>query len=166
MAATATASITSSATAATTATTKDKIPDWTVIGDWFDACKCSVPCPCIFAQAPTYGDCDGVPAYHIKKGIYGQTQLDGLNVLALSYFRGNIWAAPPGKVVSRAEALTGPMTLAGKRVQTINVPGSEVGPDTVATRGRAITNKVDALGFKWEWNNRSSKHILFNWSGP
>ena len=67
MAATATASITSSATAATTATTKDKIPDWTVIGDWFDACKCSVPCPCIFAQAPTYGDCDGVPAYHIKR---------------------------------------------------------------------------------------------------
>ena len=49
-------------------------------------------CPCEFAQAPTYGDCDGVLAYHIKKGNYGQTILDGLNVLGLTYFKGNIWA--------------------------------------------------------------------------
>ena len=34
---------------------------------------------------------DGVLAYHIKNGIYGQTQLDGLNVLVLSYFKGTIW---------------------------------------------------------------------------
>jgi hypothetical protein len=24
----------------------------------------------------------------------------------------------------------------------------------------------DTLGFKWEWNNRSSKHIPFDWSSP
>jgi hypothetical protein len=58
------------------------IPNWKVTGDWFDVCKCSVPCPCTFAQAPSYGDCDGVLAYHIKNGIYGNTTLDGLNVLA------------------------------------------------------------------------------------
>jgi hypothetical protein len=39
----------------------------------------------------------------------------------------------PGKVKARAEALTGPMTPPGKRVQTINPPGSEVGPGGVAT---------------------------------
>jgi hypothetical protein len=212
--------------------TTESIPNWNVKGDWFDVCKCNIPCPCIFAQAPTYGDCDGVLAYHINEGIYGNTQLDGLNVLALGYFKGNIWAgetkvtisiffdekaneeqrealrmifsgnaggfmaefaklvgeikgteyAPikfevaddlsywsaeiPGKVVAKAEALTGPMTPAGKRVQLINAPGSEVGPGTVATWGKAITNEVDALGFKWQWNNRSSKHIPFDWSGP
>jgi hypothetical protein len=80
----------------------------------------------------------------------------------LSYWSAEI----PGKVVAKAEALTGPMTPAGKRVQTINAPGSEVGPGTVATWGKAITNEVDALGFKWEWNDRSSKHIPFDWSGP
>jgi hypothetical protein len=223
---------TATTTTATAATTEEKIPNWRVTGDWFDVCKCNVPCPCIFAQAPSYGDCDGVLAYHIKKGIYGQTQLDGLNILALGYFKGNIWAgetkatisiffdekaneeqrealhmifsgkaggfmaefaklvgevrgteyAPikfevaddlsywsaeiPGKVIAKAEALSGPMTPAGKRVQTINAPGSEVGPGTVATWGRAVTNEVDALGFKWEWNYRSSKHIPFDWSGP
>jgi hypothetical protein len=44
------------------------------------------------------------------------------------------WSAEiPGKVVAKAEALTGPTTPQGKRVQTINAPGSETGPGTVAT---------------------------------
>ena len=77
------------------------------------------------------------------------------------------WSAEvPGKIIAKAEALTGPMTPPGKRVQTINAPGSETGPGTVATWGRAIANEVDALGFKWEWNDRSSKHIPFDWNGP
>jgi hypothetical protein len=36
------------------------------------------------------------------------------------------------------------MTPPGKRVQTINPPGSEVGPGTVATWGIAVSDKVDA----------------------
>jgi hypothetical protein len=74
------------------ATGSNTIPDWKASGDWFDVCKCNIPCPCEFAQTPTYGDCEGVLAYHIKKGNYGQTPLDGLNVLFLTYFKGNIWA--------------------------------------------------------------------------
>jgi hypothetical protein len=208
------------------------IPQWKVSGDWFDVCKCNIPCPCTFAQTPTYGDCEGVLAYHIKKGNYGDTSLDGLNVIGVSYFKGNIWAgatkvtvglffderadqqqrdalqmifsgkaggfmaefakligdvrgidyAPirfevaddlsywsaeiPGKVLAKAEALTGPMTPTNKRVQTVNAPGSEVGPGTVATWGSAVADEVDAMGFKWEWKGRSSKHIPFDWSGP
>jgi len=61
------------------------------------------------------------------------------------------WSAEiPGKVVARAEALTGPMTQQGKRVQTLNAPGSETGPGTVATWDRALVNEVDAMGSKWE----------------
>jgi hypothetical protein len=208
------------------------IPNWNVSGDWFDVCNCSIPCPCTFAQAPSYGDCDGVLAYHIKKGQYGGTRLDGLNAMMVGSFKGNIWAgeakltggcyfderaderqrealqmiftgraggfmgelaklfgeirgiefAPikfeiaddlaywsaeiPGKIVARAEALTGPMTPPGKRVQTLNAPGSETGPGTVATWGRAVANEVDAMGFKWDWKGRSSKHIPFDWAGP
>jgi hypothetical protein len=83
----------------------------------------------------------------------------------LSYWSAEI----PGKVVARAEALTGPMTPPGKRVQTINPPGSEVGPGAagaVATWRTAIADEVDAMGFKWERKGRSSKHIPFDWSGP
>ena len=48
-------------------------------------------------------------------------------------------AAIPGKVEARAEALTGPTTRPGQRVQTLNPPGSEVGPDAVATWGVSAT---------------------------
>jgi hypothetical protein len=138
-------------------------------------------------------------AYHIRQGEYGDIQLDGLNVLAVSQFDGNVWAGEarltlglyidaraderqrdvlqkvfsgqaggfmatlaelvgevrgvefvpitfevaddlaywraevPGKVVAAAEALSGPTTPPGARVQLLNPPGSEVGPGQVAT---------------------------------
>ena len=208
------------------------VPDWRVTGDWFDVCKCTIPCPCTFAQLPSTGDCEGVLAYHIRSGHFGATPLDGLNLIGVAAFEGNIWdgqtkaamglfvddrassaqrealeaiwggraggfpaifagligemrgiepapiafevaddlaywrAEIPGKVRASAEALTGPMTPPGKRVQTLNAPGSETGPGTVATWGQATANRVDAYGFAWEWAGRSSKHIPFNWSGP
>ena len=83
----------------------------------------------------------------------------------LSYWSAEI----PGKVLAKAEALSGPTTPPGKRVQTINPPGSEVGPGAagaVATWGKAVADEVDAMGFKWERKGRSSKHIPFEWSGP
>ena len=67
-------------------------PTWRTIGDWFDVCKCTIPCPCTFAQAPSEGDCEGILAWHIREGNYGDVRLDGLNVLALGSFDGNIWA--------------------------------------------------------------------------
>lgn len=209
------------------------IPNWRASGDWFDVCKCSIPCPCTFAQTPTYGDCDGIMAYHIKEGNYGEVSLSGLNVLILDSFKGNAWAgnwvkinvaiffdekakelqrnalnmifsgraggfmaefakllgevhgieyAPikfeiaddlsywsaeiPGKVFAKAEALTGPTTPPGKRVQTINPPGSEVGPGGVATWGISLADEADTIGFKWKRKGRSSKHIPFEWRGP
>jgi hypothetical protein len=137
-----------------------------------------------------------VLAYHITEGAYGNMRLDGLNVLAVGQFEGNLWAREarltlglyideqadarqrdalqqvfsgqaggfmatfaelvgevrgvecvpitfavaddlaywraeiPGKVVAAAEALSGPTTPPGARVQLLNPPGSEVGPGT------------------------------------
>ena len=39
--------------------TTNNVPNWKISGGCFDVCKCSIPCPCEFAQSPTYGDCDG-----------------------------------------------------------------------------------------------------------
>jgi hypothetical protein len=82
----------------------------------------------------------------------------------LSYWSAEI----PGKVVAKSEALTGPMTPPGKRVQTLNPPGSEVGPSTVVTWGIAGTDEVNApeIRFEWKIEGRSSKHSPFEWSGP
>jgi hypothetical protein len=80
----------------------------------------------------------------------------------LAYWRAEI----PGKVEARAEALTGPTTPPGQRVQVHNAPGAEVGPGQVATWGRAIADRVGGFGFSWDWAGRSSKHFPFDWSGP
>jgi Protein of unknown function (DUF1326) len=67
------------------------IPEWRLVGDWFDICSCNIPCPCEFAQAPTNNACQGMLAWHIREGHYGTVRLDGLNLLALSAFEGNLW---------------------------------------------------------------------------
>jgi hypothetical protein len=68
-----------------------EIPRWQVTGDWFDTCNCTIPCPCTFAQPPTNDDCNGILAWHIRKGNYGDIRLDVLNVIGLGTFKGNIW---------------------------------------------------------------------------
>jgi hypothetical protein len=217
------------------ATAGSTVSEWRVSGDWFDVCRCNIPCPCEFAQPPTDGWCQGVLAYHIREGHYGDVRLDGLSLIALGNFEGNLWtgeatelklgfyideraderqrdailtifsgqaggvpaqlgaiwghpevlgvepapitfevaddlsswrAEVPGKVMASAEALSGPTTPTGHRVQTLNPPGSEVGPGGSATWARATADRVDSLGLKWEWDGKSSKHIPFDWSGP
>ncbi len=208
------------------------IPQWWMKGDWFDVCSCNIACPCEFAQPPTNNHCEGVLAYHIREGRYGNVGLDGFNVVLVSSFDGNIWAGEakisfgffideradeaqrqalqsvfsgqaggfmgdlarsigeirgfefvpisfevaddlaqwkaeiPNKVKASAQALSGPTTPAGKRVQLLNPPGSEVGPGQVATWGKTVDNQVKAYGFEWDWAGQSSKHIPFDWTGP
>jgi hypothetical protein len=77
------------------------------------------------------------------------------------------WRAEiPGTVIAAGEALAGPTTRPGERVQVHNPPGSEVGPGAIATYGRATANRAEGFGFDWEWAGRSSKHMAFDWSGP
>lgn len=208
------------------------VPRWQIAGDWFDTCNCSIPCPCTFAQPPTTGECEGILAWHIREGNYGDVRLNDLSVMAVGAFKGNIWegktkvsmaiflderaderqrnalqmifggrvggwpakfasligevrgmefaritfhvdddlaswrAEIPGKLRSSAEALGGPTTPPGKRVQVHNAGGAETGPGGVATYGKSTADSVDAFGFKWNRTGRSSKHIGFNWSGP
>lgn len=209
-----------------------EVPEWRLTGDWFDVCNCNIPCPCTFAQTPTYGECEGVNVWHVRDGHYGDVTLDGMNVLALLSFTGNIWAGEtkmafggffderaderqrealqtifggqaggwpaglteligemrgiefvpiefdvsedlewwsarvPGRVEARGEALTGPTTPPGKRVQIHNAPGSEVGPGAIATQGTAVADQAEGFGFQWQRSGRSSKHMYFDWSGP
>jgi hypothetical protein len=68
------------------------VQSWRLRGDWFDVCRCRVPCACTFAQAPDEGQCDGILAWHITEGNYGDVELADLNVVAVGTFEGNIWA--------------------------------------------------------------------------
>jgi hypothetical protein len=68
------------------------IPKWRVAGDWFDVCSCDIPCPCEFAQPPTNDRCFGVLAYHVREGRFGDIALNGLNLILVASFSGNLWA--------------------------------------------------------------------------
>ena len=85
-------------------------------------------------------------------------ELDG----DLAHWRAEV----PGRVLAFGEALTGPTTPPGKRVQVHHASGSETGPGQIMTLGRAKANQVDAYGLKWSLAGQSSKHIPFDWSGP
>lgn len=64
--------------------------DWTLAGDYFEACNCETACPCVFLSSPTEGECTALVAWHIDKGKYGGTQLDGLNVALAVHSPGNM----------------------------------------------------------------------------
>jgi hypothetical protein len=64
------------------------LPDWQVEGIYFEGCNCDSVCPCYSARPPTYGYCEGNCAWHIRKGNYGETVLDGLNVILVQRCEG------------------------------------------------------------------------------
>ena len=69
----------------------NQIPAWRLAGDWFDICSCDIACPCEFAQAPTNNACEGILAWHVREGAYGDVPLHDLNLVALGAFEGNLW---------------------------------------------------------------------------
>src|SRR5436309_6264588 len=51
---------------------------WTFEADYLQACNCDYGCPCEFSAPPTRGFCDGLGAWRISRGSYGNVRLDGL----------------------------------------------------------------------------------------
>jgi hypothetical protein len=51
---------------------------WEAKGTLFEACSCSVPCPCNFGQPPTRGYCHTIYAYRLKTARFEGVTLDGL----------------------------------------------------------------------------------------
>ena len=73
------------------------MPKWATKGDYFEACNCEVSCPCIFLSPPTGKDCSVMLAWHIDKGNFEDTDLDGLNVAMAVHSPGHMqkvkWSA-------------------------------------------------------------------------
>ena len=53
---------------------------WTIEADCLLACNCDYGCPCEFDAPPTQGFCEGVGAWRINRGRYGDVVLDGLGL--------------------------------------------------------------------------------------
>src|SRR5205823_5968694 len=51
---------------------------WSIDADYLQACNCDYGCPCEFSAPPTPGFCEGMGAWRINRGNYGDVKLDGL----------------------------------------------------------------------------------------
>src|SRR6266478_1269776 len=167
------------------------IPNWHIVGDWFDNCSCAVACPCTFAQAPDNGFCESVLFWRVREGHYGDVKLDNLSFVRVGRWEGDLCGrqargverakiafeiAPDqahwgveivGKLKAWAKALTGPTSNPGSYPRLMNAPGSETGPGPqLVTWGKSTILSVDAYGFKFEYTSNSAKHIPFDWTGP
>ncbi len=54
--------------------------NWSLKGNYFEACNCEVGCPCVFLSPPSEGECTALVAWHIDQGNFGDVKVDGLNV--------------------------------------------------------------------------------------
>ena len=64
---------------------------WQISGDYFEACSCDSVCPCPtsgMAARPTKGACDVGLIFHVERGQYGGTTLDGLTFAVLAHTPG------------------------------------------------------------------------------
>ena len=63
---------------------------WSIEGEYFENCNCTVACPCIFStqapftSMPTEGACEVGFAFRFERGSFGDTSLNGLNAAMIA----------------------------------------------------------------------------------
>lgn len=64
---------------------------WQISGQYMETCSCSFLCPCpassLTAQ-PTEGHCNFAMVFHVEKGQYANTSLDGINFALVGHTPG------------------------------------------------------------------------------
>ena len=53
---------------------------WTMETEFLQGCNCDYGCPCNFNGLPTHGGCEALNGFHITKGSFGGTPLDGVKL--------------------------------------------------------------------------------------
>lgn len=54
--------------------------DWTITGDYVEACNCDAVCQCLWFEPPDDNSCTVSIAWHITDGQYGDVDVSGLSV--------------------------------------------------------------------------------------
>jgi hypothetical protein len=67
------------------------MPDqWMIRGTQFANCNCAWGCPCQFNSPTTNGYCEAIEAAYIEEGHFNDVRLDGLHVVTLVQWPGEI----------------------------------------------------------------------------
>lgn len=52
--------------------------EWRMTGEYVECCNCSVPCQCLWHEAPDDDVCNAGVFWNVEEGSYGDVPLDGL----------------------------------------------------------------------------------------
>ena len=64
--------------------------DWQIKGRQFGNCNCVYGCPCQFNAPPTDNYCQGIGAFLIEEGFFGNINLSGVRAVSMMKFPGPI----------------------------------------------------------------------------
>lgn len=59
-------------------------------GQLLEVCNCKILCPCWVGEDPDFGTCDGLLAWHVKKGNVDGKDVSGHTIVLLAHIPGNI----------------------------------------------------------------------------
>src|ERR671931_1909723 len=68
-------------------------------GSLIEACSCNVNCPCWIGEDPDLGECFAIVAYGIERGLIGEVDVSGLNLVLICHIPGNVLAGN-GEIVA------------------------------------------------------------------
>ena len=64
--------------------------EWSIEGEELANCNCNFGCPCQFGVLPSDGTCEAAVVFNIRKGHYGDVNLDGLRAAGVYKWPGPI----------------------------------------------------------------------------
>jgi hypothetical protein len=68
--------------------------DWTIKGDYVEACNCEVACQCVWLEPPDDDVCTVSLVWDIKEGEYGDVDLSGRKAAMLAHSDEGVMFAP------------------------------------------------------------------------
>ncbi len=132
--------------------------NWQVSGQYFETCSCDYLCPCIYtnlAGRPTQdGVCTFAFVFHIDRGRYGKTALDGLNFAVI--------ANCPGPTMADGNIVVGMIVderASAEQQEALTQIGSGQGGGPMAALGPLVTQflgvEAKAIRFQMDGLSRS-----------
>src|SRR6266568_3583479 len=91
---------------------------WNFEAEYIQSCNCAWGCPCNFDALPTTGNCEALVSWHIRKGAFGPTKLDGTTfawglwwprAIHMGNGMGRVYVDPKAKPAQR-EPIRNPVT--------------------------------------------------------
>ncbi len=128
---------------------------WSLKGSYFEACNCEAACPCVFLGPPTQGDCTLLVGWHIERGNFGATVLDGLNVALAVYSPGHMLQTKWQAALYLDERATEPQRAALAKIFSGQAGGHLA--NLAACVGEVLGIKSAAIEFRSEGRRRGLK---------